>query len=72
MEAGAVSAALLDERPTEVAEAAGLLSVTVQVVLALAASVAAAHCRVETDTGVINEIEIDADEPFNEAVTVAV
>ena len=49
-------------------------SVTVQVVLALTARVAAAHCRLESVTadGVVRESVAACDEPFSVAVTVAV
>ena len=45
--------------------------VTVQVVLALEASVVAAHWRVEMAGRVVNESVTDWDEPFSEAVMVA-
>jgi hypothetical protein len=49
-------------------------SVTVQVVLALTARVAAAHCRLESVTadGVVRESVAAWDEPFSVPVTVAV
>ena len=46
--------------------------VTVQVVLALEARVVAAHCRVESDRQGLSESVTDWDEPFSEAVMVAV
>ena len=71
-EAGTVSAAGVEDSVTDVAAAAALESVTVHVVLALAARDGAVHCRVETATVPIKEMFVETDALFSDAVTVAV
>jgi len=51
---------------------AALARVTVQVVLAFDPRVAVAHCREETSTGAESVRFTGAEEPFSDAVTVAV
>lgn len=51
---------------------AALVNVTVQLVLALEASVGAAHCKEEISGGATREMDALLEEPLREAVTVAV
>jgi phage terminase large subunit-like protein len=65
--------AMAPERATEAPPAgAAWVNVTVQVVLALEARVEAVHCREETRTGATRQTVALLEEPFKEAVTVAV
>ena len=72
-EAGTVRAgeAVFASATTVLAEEA-LDSVTVHVVLALDARLEAVHCNAETVTGATREIVAGLEEPFREAVIVAV
>ena len=71
-EGGTVNAdGALFERVTTLLPAVDFERVTVQVVLALEARVAAAHCRDETAGKVVRERFAVVDKPFSVAVTVA-
>jgi soluble P-type ATPase len=71
-EAGTVSAdGTLFERVTTLLAEVDFESVTVQVVLALGARLAAVHCRDETVGRIARERLAVADEPFSVPVTVA-
>jgi hypothetical protein len=71
-EEGTVNAAMaLLDSATRVLPAAAFDSVTVQVVLALAVRLVAAHCREDTVVSVVRESVADWDALFNVAVTVA-
>ena len=59
------------ESVTPVLTAGGFDSVTVQVVLALGARLAAVHCRPDTVSGVVSDNVTDLEEPFRVAVMVA-
>ena len=59
------------ESVTAVATAADFESVTVQVVLALGARLAAVHCRPDTVSGAVSDNVTDLEEPFRVAVIVA-
>ena len=72
-EAGAVSAAAVSARVTDIPPAgAALESVTVQEVLAFCARLAAAHWSDDTRTGATRATDACMDEPFRLALKVTV